>query len=319
MNCSNAKCAIKSEKEPFIVCWLCLIVIHAKCAGLNNRTADDLNGNNESGLRWCCKKCRVYDIQFFTFIKSTRLNFEEILKFFLLIVEKFNIYKEIFENPPSFDKFVDQPVDLSPKRKKSLENNSIATSIADTVPALTTRVEPPENTQSITENNPLYLGGPSTSKHSLQNGHNTPRSATSLFQKFYTPINSPLNSVSGNVNGVENPLNSLQPNAAKPLKVVSSKKAIFAARFAAETTTDDVSYYIKSKLNSDIDLTVIKFKYTEVRSKASFKIVVPEDVFDTIVNPDFWPKKTIIHEYIYRENKSNIVHLPARSDRLPKN
>lgn len=130
--------------------------------------------------------------------------------------------------------------------------------------------------------------------------------ASNSSNKFFSPLNSPIYQKSDNI--------------PKNLKVVSKKKTIFAARFAAETTEHDVAYYVKEKLGVDVEINVFKFRYSEKRSKASFKVIVPEEVFETVVNPNFWPAKAIIHEYLYRETvQSNIVHLPARSSDASKN
>lgn len=120
--------------------------------------------------------------------------------------------------------------------------------------------------------------------------------------------------------------NAMTNNTPSQLIVVPPKKTIFAARFSDATTEENVSSYIKQKLNSlnkcppNIDINVFKFKYTERRSKSSFKIIVSEDIFDIIVDPYFWPDKAIIREYIYKPNAvSDIVDLPYHLSNVSKN
>ncbi|XP_059223934.1 uncharacterized protein LOC131997271 [Stomoxys calcitrans] len=97
----------------------------------------------------------------------------------------------------------------------------------------------------------------------------------------------------------------------KPLKVAPNKKAIFAAKFAAETSTDDMLFYLKSKIDIDVELSVYKFKYHGRRTKASFRIIVPEDIFEVVIKPDFWPAKAFIREYIFKDTpRSDVVYLP---------
>ncbi|XP_075155593.1 uncharacterized protein LOC142228947 [Haematobia irritans] len=125
----------------------------------------------------------------------------------------------------------------------------------------------------------------------------------SISNRFHTPLTSPLSNI-----------------PPKPLQVVSSRKTVFAAKFAAETTIENIAYYIKSKLQTEIELSIFKFKYRERRNKASFKIIVPEDIFDRVVNPEFWPPNALIKEYIYKEPaQTDIVYLPKNSNNVPKN
>ncbi|XP_075150626.1 uncharacterized protein LOC142224724 [Haematobia irritans] len=45
---------------------------------------------------------------------------------------------------------------------------------------------------------------------------------------------------------------------------------------------------------------------------ASFRILVPEDIFDIVVKPDFWPPRTVVHEFVYKPNpKKDVVRLPT--------
>ncbi|XP_037812258.1 uncharacterized protein LOC119604007 [Lucilia sericata] len=105
------------------------------------------------------------------------------------------------------------------------------------------------------------------------------------------------------------------------LRVVLPKKTIFISRFAFDTSTDDIEYYIKTKLNREVDIIIHKFKYSQPRTIASFKVMVPSEIFDHLINPNFWPENALIREYIYRDNQrpSNTAQLPSRSTILSKN
>lgn len=113
----------------------------------------------------------------------------------------------------------------------------------------------------------------------------------------------PSNLITNNIN------NNNVHSASKPLVVAPSRKAIFISRFASDTTETDVADYVKSKIGIDTEITVYKFVFMEKRNKSSFKIIIPEDVFETVVNSNFWPAKAIVHEYIYRENVARLPNL----------
>ena len=287
---------------------------------LTARTADNLR--EDKGLRWCCSKCKIYDIQFYSFFKNTRKELEDISQDLLILTEKFKKHKDLFDNPTNLNTWLDSP-SKSPKRKKMSPKSKkkISTNNSDSSPSTSpsTSSNGPPNVPSInispgssnnTATNPIITemvhpeNIPSTNR--LMPFNMMP-SGTNI---FYSPINSP--SDTGSMENINN-----GPNQ---LKVISSKKTVFAARFAAETTEEDILFYIKSRLRMDIDVQIFKFKYTEKRSKSSFKIILPEDVFTIVVNPDFWPPKAIIREYIYKDNvSSNIVQLPPRLVDLSKN
>lgn len=329
MFCSKPFCKLSLE-EGFVSCWLCNVVFHAKCVDLSPRTADNLR--EDKGVRWCCIKCKVFDIKFFSFVKNNIAEVENISQDLLLITEKFKNYKELIENASCLNKLMESPESKRKKTSKNKNNNS-----ADNNPILpsskeSVRANPPQaNAISIRPVVPSILDiAPSGSDHLLN-----PALAIYHPQSNSTSVRSPIPSTVDNTpsgsghhfSSMNSPIiqKSLEtiPNpfiTPKPLKVVPSNRTIFAARFTAETTEDDVAYYIKSKLGNDIDLRVIKFTYTERRSTSSFKIVVPEDVFDVMINPDFWPAKSIIREYIYKDKvRSDIASFPARPSDSSKN
>lgn len=315
MHCPKVNCKINKVDELMVSCWLCHTSYHAKCVELAARTADNLL--EDKGLRWCCSKCKMYDIEFYTFFKKTRKEFDQINNDLISLTEKFSKYMDVFDNATYVEQFLQSPSDSLRKRKKTSEdttpNKTSAIYQSVTNPNPTTHlslpdvqiIEPAQPTAPFITANGVHSDNVTNLKTNPPNIAQTSLDITpSGSTKFYSPTNTP---------------NTYNPP--KQLKVVSSKKTIFAARFAADTTIEDVATYVKSKLQvADIELSVFKFKYTERRSKASFKIIVPEDVFDTIVNPDFWPPKAIIHEYIYRDNvRTDIAYLPMRSNDASKN
>lgn len=313
MICAKPDCKFGNTEDQMVACWLCYTAYHAKCVQLSARTVDNLK--EDKGLRWCCKKCKIFDIEFYTFFKNTRMEFDKISTDLTLLTEKFHKYKDVFDNASCLEKFLQSPSDSIRKRKKTSENLNIIPE-ADlnqnlhpttlcTTPTNIPNPEIPALNQSQSYAPSIVINAPphnktSTNIAATSKGADSTPSGTN---KFFTPTASPNNIVRN-----------------KELRVVPSQKTIFIARFAADTSTDDITDYIRSNLKLSIDIKVFKFKYSEQRSKASFKVIVPEDYFDAIVNPDFWPPKAIVHEYIYRDNgRSNIVHLPSRNNEISKN
>lgn len=50
-----------------------------------------------------------------------------------------------------------------------------------------------------------------------------------------------------------------------------------------------------------MDFTVLKFIYSEPRDIASFRILVPDWIFETLVDRSAWPDGTLVREFIRRE------------------
>jgi len=100
------------------------------------------------------------------------------------------------------------------------------------------------------------------------------------------------------------------------LRVVNPRNQIFISRFAEETTENDIISYIKENVGRpEMAVTVYKFKFADKRSISSFKITVPHELFDTLVNNDFWPVNAVVHEYVHRGSSSAIRPLPQRASK----
>lgn len=142
-------------------------------------------------------------------------------------------------------------------------------------------------------------------------------------QNFTDPINSgrlinldasspmPYSSSLGTT--IADPETSTVPRA---LRTIPPKKTIFATRFAQDTTAAEMKSFVMSKIQN-VNLEEILVYKMNSRYRASFKIIVPEDLFQQIVNPDFWPKNALVREFIYKEEDN--VRLPRSVDPTPKN
>ncbi|KNC33884.1 hypothetical protein FF38_14260 [Lucilia cuprina] len=102
-----------------------------------------------------------------------------------------------------------------------------------------------------------------------------------------TPLPSTSSNVSTNMNASNQPINSFSAvSTPKPVKTIPPRKTIFATRFALDTTVNDVDYHIKSNLGMELYNDVQVFKIN-ARNRASFKIIVPESIYDRLVHPKF--------------------------------
>lgn len=126
-----------------------------------------------------------------------------------------------------------------------------------------------------------------------------------------------------NFKAVITPSTSKDINQREPrqLNIIPPKKSIFISRFAFDTSADDIDSYIKMKLKFSPDILTKKFTYSGPRNITSFKVSVPFDLYEQIVDPGFWPNNTLVREYIIKENPrtNNIVRLPSREHSNPKN
>ena len=119
---------------------------------------------------------------------------------------------------------------------------------------------------------------------------------------------------------LNNPLES-NGTVHNPLRAIAPKKTIFISRLASDTSTDDVDYYLKSKIGPHADVLIHKFQYTQQRSIASFKLTISADLFQLVLDTNFWPENTLVREYIYRERQrlNNVGVLPQREQNVSKN
>lgn len=97
------------------------------------------------------------------------------------------------------------------------------------------------------------------------------------------------------------------------LRTISPRKTIFATRFHYDTTVDEIKNFIKNKFNDEMPENLLVFKIN-TRNRASFKIIVPAELFDQIVNRTFWPKNALVREFIYRDE--DLARLPSSANQI---
>lgn len=268
-------CAMKNchlgDNEIYIRCWICEKEYHSKCAGLSARVADALRENK--GVRWSCESCRDVQTDFFQLFKQCRSAFVEISKDLAGVQSKLSKYEDAFK---MFSVFNANTLDNSPpkKRKNLRSNNKI-----NTAEKISLTPVPP----SITASNEVMV-----------------------VDEIQPIMNSDLNLVT-----VAAPILSTSTSKHKDLVIVPPKKGIFLSRFANSTTENDVLFYISSKIKHVNDINISKFTFSKPRAIASFKMFVPLEYYKDIVDPSFWPKNTVVHEYVLKTRPpNNVVTLP---------
>ncbi|XP_075167479.1 uncharacterized protein LOC142239572 [Haematobia irritans] len=243
----------------------------------------------------CPSQLCVQQSVMYTSFSSSKATFDLISNELNPLKENFDRYKDMFNNATCLENFVHSPVDSIRKRKKPSEVNNAIIQNADQSPTVQHNSVPSINVLEPNE----------TAANNNNNNNNSNRFQFLTSVPPATPSNQTSITPSGQTSFFSPSTTPVDSNTAPQLRVDAPKKTIFASRFAEDTSPEEISSYIKWKLRKHIDTEVYKFKYAEKRRAASFKILVPEEDFATVVNPEFWPARAIIHEFIYRENPRN--------------
>lgn len=314
MTCSNENCNFTGA-ERMVSCWLCVEPFHLRCTGgLKPRDADALSDVGKH-LHWTCPRCRVIGVEFYNFFKNSRHEFNLINNDLVALQAKISKYGELFTKFENLDKFASSLHPSSPKRKKTL--------VISPVPPQTSLplIPTPLNLIDINAVSPLS----STTSISV-----TAPPVESVTQAYnFDSTNDPkriLRSSSRNTVNSDNAINSIDKvsnshiSGPRKLTVVKPRRTIFVSRLARDTSTDDLLFYVKSKIDVDLDILCFKINADRNRSISSFRLIVPCDIFEKVVDPEFWPLGILVREYIYRENpRSNPISLPTnvRNEQIP--
>jgi hypothetical protein len=91
------------------------------------------------------------------------------------------------------------------------------------------------------------------------------------------------------------------------LKAVERKKFLHLWRLNKCTTEEDLKNYITKLLGEHIDMAIEKLKPRTERDYASFRIGVPESMFEKLCDSDIWPVNVEFSEWIWfrRSTKTN--------------
>lgn len=292
MTCIMKKCGITNDEEIMICCWLCNGMCHIKCSGLSGLVAGSLSKDN--GLAWRCNDCRKISITFYRFFQANKSRFSEIQEEANKLCDKISQYAKMFEDFTSLDS-VKSPVQISPKRKSARINNKVKLTEPSFSPSLPPN--PESATSSVNDRGPTILRKTSDSSNAV-------------------PI------INCNATNSIDLINSGNNCAATgDLRVIPPRKQIFISRFAFDTSVDEIDAYIKSKIGKSVDLNVHKFTYSQMRTITSFKLTVPFEIFNVIIDPSFWPEHVLVREYEQNVNRRpvNVAYLPKQQLTQSKN
>lgn len=319
MECGKPNCTITGN-ERMVSCWLCTNIFHMKCTYLKARDADALLDKNKS-LTWTCPRCKNIGVEFYNFFKNSRAEYDEINKDLIRLSQRLNKYGETFTNYSNLENFaktsqpslqINKSFDSSkttlPVPTSSVQNNAQAQLNLIEIDALSPL--PSTSTQSFLSNEsiittPQLLPRPSIIVNGVSNSSET-NSIDSQQVSSHQP-----QLTRQTVNNFTSRPPSTHATAPKSPHI-SPKKTIFVTRFAADTVAEDVVSYIESKITNDI-VNDIKVYKMNTRNRVSFKVIVPNELFDTIVNREFWPKNTLVREFIYRDEDN--VRLPKAANK----
>lgn len=300
MNCSHSSCSITTN-ERMITCWLCDDIYHIKCCGLKPRDADALSDDSKS-MHWTCPNCKNISIEFYTMFKSTKNEFIKINNEFLELQKKLNAFGKLFTDYPYLEKFASGQGKSSSRKKNKTHTDSASPSVDPNVRQESIAVpdDIPVNSAAIRNNN--------------------------VHQHIEPPIINIENCLSNttSLNSLVSANDYASPMSPKsfdyvPLRAIPPKKAVFVSRLAFETSSEDINFFIKSKISMDAEISTYKFNYSQPREIASFKIIVPDQYFNMLLDPNFWPTNTFVREFTARQNSVSTARLPLRKTNVSKN
>lgn len=91
------------------------------------------------------------------------------------------------------------------------------------------------------------------------------------------------------------------------LRAAESTKNIFVSNCNKDTTEDDISTYVRSKMGIDANISTRKLvarNRTNSITYISFIVAVPNSSVEVILNPEFWPPGLIVREFFHRNQKN---------------
>lgn len=303
MACLNSRCNIAGE-DRMVSCWLCRGNYHLKCASLKARDADALADPGKC-LQWCCPQCKKINVEFYKFFKSFNDEYDNLYKDYLNLQSKLSKFGELFNNYSNLDKFIDMKDLSSPNISTQSNKSPVLPPILHS--SVMTRAKSAEITNEIPASD-------STSPQPISN-NNIPVINIDNVSTF-PPQMSHLSNSSNTT--VENQI------VRNPLTAVPPKRSIFVSRLANSTASEDVEFYIKSKVGCNADVLIHKFQYSQPRSITSFKLTLSDELFNQVVDKNFWPVNTLVREYIYQNrnnhnNYNNVGVLLQRESNSSKN
>ena len=292
MSCCNKSCSFKqladSTHLQYVSCWLCENIMHAKCAGLSGRECDKINSapkKHEGGLRWACPVCFGMQFDFTRMYNSVRVKFLKLNKAAKLLASDFDSSSELlsqFNFGSTSNHCTDVPsVSISSELRSPNTNPQIPSLDVSSTLSLSpspSRFSNRSSTPSLDASAP-----PATDLNTVAGTAEIASGRRRRSSRTLAP--------SATVINIIPPTPPIPPT----LSVVAPRRQVFVSRLSSDTTCETVASYIASKSSANVSVT--KFNFSVPREISSFKISVPNDVFPTICDSNFWPPHMIVHEF----------------------
>lgn len=324
MECVAKICTVRNAYDGcFLSCWLCDSHAHVKCAGFNGRHFDVIT-SKESGLRWTCWKCREFDVDFYKLFKEAKKGFHTLNSDFVSISSKLKSLEEMFDN----FKWPEE-ISSSPRRKKASSDRNLVAPLTPNLDNLGGIFLSPKPSSSVVPSSTEMSSGDTIgTKLSTDGGVasvvvNVVPPDSALNRKGAGPMQHTTSSDALPSSGDSNTTNQSSLGSQELIEmgdliVVPPRRTVFISRLSAETSVDKVKFYIRSHCSefNDNDCKVFKFNSSQPRDISSFKVVVPDKIFDTLVNTSFWPQGVLVKEFIFRDRPRRAAPVDLH---LPKN
>lgn len=281
MKCVHIKCGNRAiDDERFLSCFMCGCLAHIKCIGVSGLVMDACLA--KVGIRWYCHECDTVVLDFKKLRKAALENLSSLEK------ELSVAQKKVAESTKALKSYSVAKTSSGKEKEKKRPANIVLQKACLPEPSSVPLLKTPEiipllDSPEKTVSEPVRIEAASgTSKR------------RSIFDISMSD----------------------DASTPKPLVAVSPKKkrrTIFVSRLASKSSETDVCHYIKSKVKADNGINVKKFQFSYPRLIASFKITVPDILFEEIVSETFWPPNTLVREFEYKPNSSapRIAELPV--------
>lgn len=293
MDCVSAKCSVRHANEKSVFCWVCNDSAHLKCAGFSGKSFEKLSVPS-NGFRWFCWRCRETESNWNILYLNSKKSFAELKHSFDLVRERMLQFEDIFNALKINREYINS---LPMQKGPSATSNLLDMQNPAEAPAL---FLPPVPAVDIDRARSVENFNNEIDELSIDTDISDERAAV-------TDSNVPV------IESSDEPIVT-SPNSSNNLVVVPPRKTIFISRLSHDTPVGSLVDYIKQNCKdyNDTDCRVFKINYSQPRDISSFKIVVPEKLFHTIVTDSFWPAGVLVKEFIPRDRqvRTTRINLP---------
>lgn len=104
-------------------------------------------------------------------------------------------------------------------------------------------------------------------------------------------------------------------NSANDLRSVEAMKHVVVSQLHPETTEEELVDFVKKKLDTDAEIRakplIPKDRNREDLSFITFKLLVPESIYCSVLSPELWPKGITVRDFVpgFKRKQSTGVSL----------